>query len=115
MTKIECENRQRPHNARCRYSNGFLCEDCGEFFPKDSPTYIRYELPMDLWMVVHNIGVDLVRAGKTRPEIIRTICDKLNGVSDDDDQNRREAVLNEALRLIAVCRKTPESATLLLR
>ncbi len=114
MTKTECENRKWPHNQRCRYSHGFLCEDCGEFFPKDSATYIRYELPSTISMVVWNIGVEYSRAGKEVPAEIKSVGDKLDKVTKDDNAKRREDVLNEALRLIARYKKTPESATMLL-
>ena len=44
------------HNRRCRYTNGFYCEDCYTFFKKDSPTYRSSELLSSIQMVLHNIN-----------------------------------------------------------
>ena len=54
------------HNARCRYLHGYYCEDCDTFFHKDSDTYRSDELLQSIWMVLHNINVDLSRAGKEK-------------------------------------------------
>lgn len=110
MTQSECEKQEYPHSARGYMTHGFLCEDCGKFFTKDSPTHIRYALPGNLWMVIHNIGVEFVRAGKGEPETIKRLCAKLDGVPQEENQAIREAVLNESLRFIAVFHKTPDSA-----
>lgn len=110
MTSDECEKQEHPHCFREYLTEGFFCEVCGEFFAKDSPTYIRYALPQNLWMVIHNIGVEFLRAEKGEPETIKTLCAKLNGVAREENQEAREEILNEALRFIAVFRKTPDSA-----
>lgn len=115
MTQAQCEKQAFPHLSRQYWSSGFLCEDCGEFFEKDSPTYIRYALPSNLWMVIHNIGVEFARAGKGEPEITKFLCARLDGVPSEENQELREAALNEALRFIAVFHKTPDSATVPLK
>jgi len=55
------------HNARCRYTDGFYCEDCKIFFNKDSSTYRSGEMLSSIWMVLHNINVD--RHRNSLPEL----------------------------------------------
>lgn len=55
------------HNQRRRYTHGFFCEDCGEFFAKDSPTYRSDEYLSSLWMACHNLNATALQAGK--PEV----------------------------------------------
>lgn len=57
----ECRKQQHPHNNRCRYTDGYKCEDCNRFFPKDSEEYIRTEAVSSYWMSLHNISVDYAR------------------------------------------------------
>ena len=72
VSKIKCE-----HNARCRYTTGFYCEDCNIFFNKDSPTYRSGELLSSIWMTLHNIGCDFIRKGKDKPTDIVGILDEI--------------------------------------
>lgn len=46
------------HNVRCRYTNGFYCEDCNTFFSRESKTYRSNELLSSIWMVLHNLYID---------------------------------------------------------
>ena len=59
------------HNNRCRYTHGFYCEDCGTFFPKESPTYRSDEYLAELWMACHNINARALQDNKPAvPEAI---------------------------------------------
>lgn len=51
------------HNHRGRYTHGYLCEDCRQFFPRDSATYRSTELLSTLWMVLHNIDASSQQKG----------------------------------------------------
>ena len=39
MSPEECVNRSYPHNARCRWTDGFYCEDCGAWVPEDDDNW----------------------------------------------------------------------------
>jgi len=58
------------HNQRCRYTDGFYCEDCNTYFGESSPTYRSGELLSSLWMVMHNINAEASREGGTITEAI---------------------------------------------
>jgi len=82
------------HNHRCRYTHGYLCEDCRQFFPRDSVTYRSTELLSSLWMVLHNLDASSQqKGGPPRLDAI-TVRDKLNiGGEFDPDY---EALIAEA-------------------
>lgn len=42
------------HNARCRYTHGYYCEDCGDFINKGTLEYFMTEGVIDIWMAIHN-------------------------------------------------------------
>jgi len=44
------------HNARCRYTHGYQCEDCNRFIKKDTLEYFMTEGYSDIWMALHNRG-----------------------------------------------------------
>jgi hypothetical protein len=100
------------HNQRCRYTHGFFCEDCGEFFGKDSPTYRSGEYLSTLWMVCHNINASALQAKK--PEVPEALAmrDKIGiGIR----HKNYEEIIAEAEALIAAHGTNTESATVLLR
>ena len=74
MIIIECPTN---HNSRCRYADGFHCNDCGEFFDEDSPTYRSGELLMSIYMVLHNISADIRRNNKEPDEVLQGMMDKI--------------------------------------
>jgi hypothetical protein len=96
-----CMSNGWPHNHRCRYSDGFFCEDCRQYFAVGSETYRRYELPSDLYCVVWNIGCRAGRAGEPLPDV-QEICEALRlgadgrGIAFEEDDARREAVIVRA-------------------
>ena len=65
------------HNARCRYSHGFYCEDCNTFFAKDSPTYRSGELLGSIWCVLNNINANSIQAGGPRIEDALDMMNKI--------------------------------------
>ena len=99
------------HNARCRYTHGFYCEDCHTFFPKDSPTYRSGELLHSLWAVLNNINVDIYRKGKEPDGDIKKMQKEIGiGVKHDN----YEDIITRAETLIAKYGKNSESASLVL-
>lgn len=107
----ECEQSSPPHNNRCRTTTGFYCEDCGQFFPKDSPTYQRYEYPSSLWCVIHNIGASYLGQGKPVPSEVQELELRLEQAERLSDAGL-DCVLAEALAFIHLEGLTDESATL---
>lgn len=104
--KNECR-----HNARCRYTDGFFCEDCGTWFSKDSPTYRNGELLSDIWMVLHNINAELGQAGKEYIEEITKLTDRIGiGIKHEN----YEELIAEAEKLMSKYGKNSESASFVL-
>ncbi len=100
------------HNDRERYTHGYHCHDCDTFFHKDSPTYRSSELLSSIWMVLHNINVDLVRAGKESDTNITKMKDRI-GISQDHKDY--EEIIKESEILMAKYSKTSESANMVLK
>jgi hypothetical protein len=83
MRLDECEHRKWPHNNRCRYENGFQCEDCGTFFPLDSMGYKRYEYPSTLWMAIWNLSAKSKKDKENTISILLNCCDYLYELQDE--------------------------------
>lgn len=116
MTPEECRARDWPHNERCRWTTGFYCESCDTFYAKNSPDYIRYELPEDLWFAVHNVAVvEFRRPGKPVPPQFDSVLNALHEVRRIDDADLRAEILNIALRLLAAYGKNEDSASIPLK
>lgn len=49
---IKCETNGYKHNSRCRYTHGYLCEDCYRFIPKGSLEFFVTEEITSIWMVL---------------------------------------------------------------
>lgn len=98
------------HNNRCRYTNGFYCDDCEIFFPKNSPTYRREEYPFTLILVIHDIRADCLRNGKAVPPEVRELMDRLEQAKRLSDAGL-DMVLTDALVFIHSHGQTDESAT----
>lgn len=99
------------HNARCRYENGFYCEDCNTYFDKCSPTYRGGELLSSIWMVLHNINVDRMRQSLVADVAVAAMEERI-GVGKQHDNY--EDIISKAEALIAVYGKNSESASILL-
>lgn len=102
------------HKNRRRYTDGFFCEDCGEFFHKGHPEYIRHELTSTLWMVVHNIGALATQAGKAVPPEVGPLRDRLHEAEFLEPVELAK-LLKEVLTFIKAHGSTPESATMTLK
>lgn len=100
------------HNQRCRYTDGFYCEDCQEFFPKDSPTYRAGEYLSSLWMACHNINAKALQAG--RPEVTQALFmrDKIGIGRVHADH---ESLIAEVEAFLRAHGKNGESATVVLK
>ena len=84
------------HNQRTRYTNGFQCNDkCGQWFPKDSPTYRKGEYMSSLWMYLHNVGIDL-RANNIDDTAVMAMKDEI-GIDIDHDNYEELITKAEAL------------------
>ncbi len=68
LTLEECRKQKYPHNQRCRHTNGFHCDDCNNFFDKDSEEYLRTEGLGTYSMAIHNIGVYFHREKIEKPQ-----------------------------------------------
>ena len=100
------------HNARHRYTNGFLCEDCNTWFSKDSPTYRSSELLCSLWCALHNINAELSRAGEPIKYDVEFMRDKIGiGIKHDN----YEELIVEAEEILARYGRNADSATMELR
>ena len=100
------------HNQRLRYMNGFLCEDCNEFFTNDSPTYRSGELLSTLWMILHNINVHLIRSGKEADFVVTEMKEEI-GICEEHENY--EDIISRSELIIAKHGKNLESATVVLR
>lgn len=81
LTLEECRKQKYPHNQRCRYTTGYKCDDCNNFFDKDSEEYLRTEALSSYDMSIHNIGVYFHRENTELPQDIielRNQFDELN-------------------------------------
>lgn len=106
MSKQECI-----HNARCRYHDGFLCEDCKTFFGKDSPTYRSDELLSSIWMVLNNINADRHRAGLESLEDVAKLKEEI-GIGKKHDNY--EDIISRAEIIMAKHGKNSGSASMTL-
>ena len=68
---------QCAHDHKFRYSDGFYCENCDQFFHKDSPTYPGSELLSTLWLALHNLNAQRSMAGLTQAEDAEEMMDKI--------------------------------------
>lgn len=100
------------HNARCRYTHGFYCEDCSTFFPKESATYRSDELLSSIRMVLNNINVDLVRANKSKDEEIENLMDII-GIGKK--HANYEELITQSQVLMKKYSKNEKSATMMLK
>lgn len=61
------------HSHRCRYGDGFKCEDCGRFIERSSPEYRRDEEMSNAWCELHNLPIhhpeSAIEATSLRDEI----------------------------------------------
>lgn len=97
------------HNQRCRYTNGYFCEDCGEFFSRDSDEYRRTEYISSIWMVMNNINC----RKKTRDPDVDALKQRVGiGVNHDHDY---EEIIREAEVLMAKHNYTPKDMTVVLK
>ena len=81
LTLEECRKQKYPHNQRCRYTTGYHCDDCNNFFDKDSEEYLRTEGLSVYDMSIHNIGVYFHRENTELPQDmidLRKQFDELN-------------------------------------
>lgn len=115
MTKEQCINRKYPHNQRCRYTDGFYCEDCGNYFPKESPDYRRHELSNSLSLVCWNISAEHVRQYGIQLQSALEMEKKLTAISNKMSDSEVEILLAEALCFIEAHGKNSESASLVLK
>lgn len=73
LTIEECRDRKYPHNQRCRYTNGFQCDDCGTFFGIETEDYILSEKLSTLSISIWNTGVFFNRKNEEWPPELRKL------------------------------------------
>lgn len=102
VTLPRCE-----HNQRCRYVDGFWCEDCDTFFPKDGAVYRSGELLSTLWMVLHNISAESEQRGGPKITDALRMRDRIGiGVRHAD----HERLIRDAERVMRKHGVTADSA-----
>jgi len=101
------------HNHRCRYTDGFYCEDCNTFFGKDTPTYRSGELLSSIWMVLHNINVDRVRAGNVVDVDVLSLKDEI-GIGIGKKHENFEELISKAEIIMTNHLKNSNSASITL-
>src|SRR4030043_257589 len=86
MSYDDCIKRTYPHNNRCRFTTGFYCEDCGNFYKKGSN---EYELhagnlnPLELWIAYNNKAVEIYRkSNNAESEEYKKLIEKRNDFDD---------------------------------
>lgn len=99
------------HNARCRFTHGFLCEDCDTFFAKDSPVYRAGELLSSLWLALNNINAERLQRGELRAADVAAMRDKIGiGVKHDN----YEQLITEAEQVLSRYGRNADSASVTL-
>lgn len=79
IANIKCgTKRKHPHNARCRYTHGYKCEDCGEFIKSGTLEYFMTESISGIWMTLNNRHIK-----HELPKDVKELMDKI-WTSDDD-------------------------------
>ncbi len=101
------------HNQRTRYTYGFYCEDCDNFFGLDTPDYRYDEYIWSLDFVVNNMIVDLKRANKKIPSDMCYIFDRLEHATEGSIADEKLVVDAEAL--IKKYRGTPNDASMVIK
>ena len=99
------------HNQRCRYTDGFYCEDCKTFFPRDSATYRSGQLLSSIWMVLHNINAERGRRSLPYFDDVTVIKGKI-GIGKKHENF--EELITEAELVMKNHGVTSRSATVLL-
>lgn len=100
------------HNAKCRYTHGFFCEDCQKFFNINSLTYRSSELLSDIWMVLHNINAE---RGQAKKPYIKEIEAMKNKIGVGIKHKNYEELISEAEILMTKYNKNSQSATVILK
>lgn len=105
----KCIRKGHEHNSRRRYTDGFLCNDCGEFFSKDSPTYRSGELLSSLWMVLCNIRAEFIRNEEEPDKEVVAMIEKIGiGIVHED----YEELIAEVETIMTKYGKNSESANI---
>jgi hypothetical protein len=76
LTLEECRKQKYPHNQRLRYETGYHCDDCNNFFDKDSEEYLRTEALNNYDSLIHNIGVYFHRENTEQPQDVIDLRNK---------------------------------------
>jgi hypothetical protein len=97
LTLEECRKQEYPHNQRCRYTTGYKCDDCNNFFDKDSEEYLRTEALSSYDMSIHNIGVYFHRE---KTELPQDMIDLRNQFDELKKQNCYEVSMEEIQSMI---------------
>ena len=100
------------HNQVCRYTHGFYCEDCNQFFSKDSSVYRSTELLSDIWMVLWNINVDRHRKKLLEDKEVTLMIDKI-GIGKK--HKNYEAIIIQAEKIMTRYHVISDSASIELK
>lgn len=80
LTLENCRKQKYPHNQRCRYSNGYHCDDCNNFFDKDSEEYLRTEGLDSYYLSIYNITACFHREKEELPQDVVDLSDQFDAL-----------------------------------
>lgn len=107
------------HNSShdiCNYTHGLMCYDCSEFFPKDSETYIRFQLIGSLYMAINNFCIDNNHENKTAEELCRFMLDYwIRGKGDTDSFENVKKIVNDMKNFLVSVGRDENSAVMVLK
>lgn len=100
------------HNQRCRYTDGFYCEDCETYFHKDSPIYRSSELLSSIYFALHNINAQRLQDKQLPYEDVKCFLDMLGFGKKHENY---EELIVEAKTLLSKYGKDSESASVTIK
>jgi hypothetical protein len=102
------------HNQRCRYTHGFYCEECHQFFPLDSPTYRSGEMLENIGLVLWNLNVKQYREGLPPFDDCKAFLAKMDANRIEGEYRYRdpEILIAEAEAIMKSHGATAKDATL---
>lgn len=100
------------HNQKCRYTHGFYCEDCNQFFSKDSTVYRSTELLSNIYMVLWNINADRNRKGLSDDKEVSMM---INKIGIEKKHKNYEAIIIQAEKIMTRYHVHSDSASVELK
>ncbi len=97
------------HNKITRYTDGFYCNDCNNFFDSSSKTYRKSQLLSNIWMVLNNIIVD--EHGKSGNDI-KEVLEMRDEIGIELQHENYEEIISKAEIIMNKYGKNHDSASI---